>query len=906
MSKTSQNVFWHHLPSQEVSKLLQVDFKTGLSADEIKQRQEKYGLNKLAPQKRISEFIRFLLQFHQPLLYILLAASVITFCLGETVDSLVIFGVVFVNALVGYLQEAKAERAIEALAEMVITEATVRRDGKKVRVASEDLVPGDIVLLQSGDKVPADMRLFQVRNLQIDESSLTGESVAVQKKEEDLIEGTPLADRSNMAFAGTMVTYGQAEGVVCLTGDHTEIGRIARLTSGVTNLVTPLTKKIAHLSKLLLFVILGLAVLTFIVGVVRGNSAVEMFMAAVALAVGAIPEGLPAAVTITLAIGVSRMARRRAIIRKLPAVEALGSATVICSDKTGTLTENQMTVQKIYAGKELYDLSGNGYDCNGQISLGNQPVTPDASFVLKECLLAGVLCNDSQLIKEKKGVIVRGDPTEGALLVSARKGGLEQAEVGSRFPQVDTVPFESEHQYMATLNRSEDGGSHVIYLKGALEKILERCSDELVDHNKTQGLEKEHIQRTAEEVAKNGLRVLAFARRILPSSQERISHQDAAGGFTFLGLQAMMDPPRAEVIEAVQKCQAAGIRVKMITGDHVLTAAAIARQIGLQGTDNSNDKAFAITGKELEHLSDEEMAKIVDRLVVFARVAPEQKLRLVKALQARGQVVAMTGDGVNDAPALKQANIGIAMGISGTDVAKGSADMLLTDDNFASIEAAVEEGRCIFDNLTKFIVWTLPTNMGEASIILTAIFLGVQLPALPVQLLWINLVTAIFLGLMLVFEPKEKQLMQRPPRDPDQPILTFELLMRTGFVVLLMLGGAYWLFLHALHAEHVSLAEARTTVINLIVMVEIFYLFNCRSLTQSMFAIGPFTNLWVIGGALVMIGAQLLFTYLPIMNRLFHSAPISLEIWLKIIGISLVIFLIVEIEKWVRFRAAKS
>ncbi|MBI4309698.1 MAG: HAD-IC family P-type ATPase, partial [Candidatus Omnitrophica bacterium] len=637
-----------------------------------------------------------------------------------------------------------------------------------------------------------------------------------------------------------------------------------------------------------------------------GNSVIEMFMASVALAVGAIPEGLPAAVTITLAIGVSRMAKRRAIIRKLPAVEALGSATVICSDKTGTLTENQMTVQKIYAGQETYDVTGSGYDSTGQIRLGTVEVPLASKAALKDCLLAGVLCNDSQLIMEQKRVIVRGDPTEGALIISARKGGVDQTEAVSHLTHLDSIPFESEHRYMATLHRGEDGQSHVMYIKGAVEKILERCADELSNNDELNGLNKENVHKTSEEMARNGLRVLAFAKRILPNSQDKISHHDAAGRFTFLGLQAMIDPPRREVIEAVQKCQAAGIRVKMITGDHVLTAAAIARQIGLQGGDHPDEKTFAITGKKLEHLSDEELIGAVDRLTVFARVAPEQKLRLVKALQARGCVVAMTGDGVNDAPALKQANIGIAMGIAGTDVAKGAADMLLTDDNFSSIEAAVEEGRCIFDNLTKFIVWTLPTNAGEAMILLTAILLGMSLPALPVQLLWINMVTAVFLGLMLVFEPKEKYLMQRPPRDPEQPILTFELLMRTGLVVLLMLIGAYWLFWHAQHAEGVSLAEARTMVIDLIVVVEIFYLFNCRSLTQSMFAIGPFTNLWVIGGSIAMVSAQLLFTYSPVMNRLFHSAPIGLKPWLQIVAIAAGIYLIVELEKWLRFKFKKA
>ncbi len=901
-----ENHIWHHMKVQSVAETLQADIKIGLLIKQVKERQRVYGLNKLTPSKRMSEWMRFLLQFHQPLLYILLVASAITFYLGEIVDSLVIFGVVFINAIVGYLQEAKAEKAIEALAQMVVTQATVRRNAEKIRVPSEDLVPGDVVLLQSGDKVPADLRLFYVRNLQIDESALTGESVAVEKKEGDLKEDTVLADRSNMAFAGTLVTYGQAEGVVCLTADKTEIGRIATLTSGVADLSTPLTQKIAQFSKLLLYVILCLAVVTFLIGVLRGNSYLDMFMASVALAVGAIPEGLPAAVTITLAIGVSRMAKRRAIIRKLPAVETLGSVTVICSDKTGTLTENQMTVQEIYAGQERFSVTGNGYNSTGQILLGNERPLIESTLALRECLLSGVVCNDSLLVLENQRLIVQGDPTEGALIASAQKGGLDQAELVSRLTRLDSIPFESEHQYMATLHHSENGHSKTMYIKGAVEKIIERCTDELNHKNELVPFNKGKILQVSEEMAKNGLRVLAFGKRTFSSGQDRISHADAVGGFTFLGLQAMMDPPRQEVIEAIRECKAAGVKVKMITGDHILTAIAIAHQIGLKEKISINQKDSAITGKELEQISDEQLRDIVDDLVVFARVAPEQKLRLVKALQAKGHVVAMTGDGVNDAPALKQSNVGVAMGITGTDVAKGASDMLLTDDNFSSIKAAVEEGRAIFDNLTKFIVWTLPTNLGEAMIILTAIFTGMSLPILPVQLLWINMVTAIFLGLMLVFEPKEKDIMQRSPRDPNQPIMTVELSLRTLLVSFLMLLGAFGMFWHAEHAHDANLAEARTMVVNIIIMVEIFYLFNCRSLTKSIFSIAPFSNPWVIGGSITMILVQLFYTYSPLMNQLFHSAPISLAAWLQIIVVAVAAFLIVELEKILRVKMHKK
>ena len=893
---------WHQLRVENIAQILQVDLKSGLSFAEVKQRQEKDGFNRLTAVKRMSEWMRFLQQFNQPLLYILLIASAITFYLGEIVDSFVIFGVVFINALVGYLQEAKAEKAIEALAKMVVTQATVRRGNEKLRVDSEDLVAGDIVLLQSGDKVPADLRLFHIRNIQIDESALTGESVAVEKSERDLNEDTPLADRSNMAFAGTMVTYGQAEGIVCLTGDKTEIGRIAALTSAVPDLSTPLTRKIAGFSQLLLFVILGLAIVTFAVGLLRGHSMLDTFMASVALAVGAIPEGLPAAVTITLAIGVSRMAKRRAIIRKLPAVETLGSVTVICSDKTGTLTENQMTVQQVYAGGHLFAVTGHGYDANGQLVLADEKIRVDRYTSLRECLLAGTLCNDSRLVSDHQRMNVQGDPTEGALLTSALKAGIDQDSAKADLVKLDTIPFESEHQYMATLHRSEDGYSHLIYIKGAVEKLLERCSAELNDNNEVVTFNKDKARVVSEQMAKLGLRVLAFARRSVSTDRLKISHDDISDGLVFLGLQAMMDPPRREVIGAIKECQKAGVRVKMITGDHVLTATAIAHQIGLGSADPSKEKNFAVTGKQLELLSDEQLREVVDEIAVFARVAPEQKLRLVKALQDRGHVVAMTGDGVNDAPALKQSNVGVAMGITGTDVAKGASDMLLTDDNFSSIKAAVEEGRAIFDNLTKFIVWTLPTNLGESLILLTAIFVGLPLLILPVQLLWINMVTAIFLGLMLVFEPKENDIMQRLPRKANEPIMTAQLSIRTLLVSALMLIGAFGMFWHAETAHDASLSQARTMVVNLIIMVEVFYLFNCRSLTKSVFSISSFSNLWVIGGSIVMILVQLFYTYSPLMNRLFHSAPISLSAWVQIIAVALVAFSIVEIEKWVRFK----
>ncbi len=889
---------WHQLPREEVAQFLEVNLSTGLSGEEVRRRQKEFGPNRVSARRGTPAWGKFLQQFNQPLVYILLLAAGVTAFLDEWVDSSVIFGVVFINAIVGFFQEAKAEKAIEALAKMVATETTVRRDGRKQRVHSEELVPGDVVLLQSGDRVPADLRLFHVRNLHADESALTGESLPVPKHPDPLTLDTILAERKNLVYAGTLITSGQAESVVWAIGDQTETGRIGRLIASAVELSTPLTKKIAQFSKLALWIILGLAAATFAIGVARGEKPADMFMAAVALAVGAIPEGLPAAVTIVLAIGVSRMAKRQAIIRKLPAVETLGSTTVICSDKTGTLTENQMTVQEIFAGGKLYEVTGSGYEPKGDLRLDGNVIKVPEHPALAECLLAGVLCNESQLKREDGRLKVQGDPTEAALLVAAEKGGLLHSDTHRESPRVDTIPFESEHMFRATLHEAHQG--RVIYKVGALERLLESCTDALGDNNALVALDRDTIHRAAEAMAARGLRVLAFARRHVAAHQANLEPAHVAEGLTFLGLQGMMDPPRPAAIAAVRECQRAGIAVKMITGDHLVTARAIAGQIGLKGREE-HGRLVALSGRELERISDEELPEIAERTSVFARVAPEQKLRLVKALQARGHVVAMTGDGVNDAPALKQADIGVAMGITGTDVAKGAAAMILTDDNFASIEAAVEEGRGVFDNLTKFIVWTLPTNVGEAMVLLTAILFGTTLPMLPVQLLWINMMTAILLGLMLVFEPKEKDLMGRPPRDPKRPLLTFPLLMRTGLVSLIILAGAFWLFFWELRSEGVTEAAARTAVINVIVLVEIAYLFSCRSLHHSVFAIGLFTNWWAIGGALGMLAAQLLFTYLPLMNKLFHTAPIDAESWLRIAAVAGAAFVAVEIEKWIRF-----
>lgn len=879
---------WHSLSAAEVVALQQTSTVQGLDESEVRLRRQRFGLNVLTPKKGKSPLARFLLQFNNPLVIILLVASGITAVLKDPADALVIFGVVLVNALIGFIQEARAEQAITALSKTMTTEATVKRSGQVRRLPAAELVLGDLVQLQAGVRVPADLRLTASRDLQVAEAALTGESLPVEKDAQAAVAvEAVLADRLTMVYASTLVTYGTAEGVVIAIGDGSEIGRISQLISSASELETPLTRKIASFSRVLLVAILVLSALPFGVGVLRGQPVVDTLMAAIALAVGAIPEGLPAALTVTLAIGVTRMARRRAIIRNLPAVETLGSTTVICSDKTGTLTQNQMTVQEIFTMRGTYLVSGVGYDPEGTVSDNG-----GVDIALREMLKAGLLCNDSQLVQIEGRWVVQGDPTEGALISAARKAGFNEADAS--MTRLDAIPFDSQHQYMATLHA--DGS---VYIKGAAEVLLQRCAGALGPDGSVHPCAGEVFQQAVENMASHGLRVLAFARLEKPGARA-IDFEDIKG-LTLLGLQGMMDPPRPEAINAVQASKQAGITVKMITGDHAFTAAAIGRQIGLC----QDDCGTVLTGADLARLSDTELREQVEMVNVFARVAPEQKLRLVEALQARGHVVAMTGDGVNDAPALKQANIGVAMGITGTDVSKEAADMILTDDNFATIAAAVEEGRGVFDNLIKFIAWTLPTNLGEGLVLLAAIVAGVTLPILPIQILWINMVTAAVLGMTLALEPKEADLMIRKPRDPDAPILNSTLIWRIILVSLIILVGAFGLFEYEL-LQGASVEEARTVAVNVVIFVQILYLFNARSLTRSPFQLGLFSNPWAVGGSVLMVAIQMIFTYVPFMNRLFGSAPISAVLWLDLLAVSLVAFIVVEVEKWLRRRGAEK
>jgi cation-transporting ATPase F len=877
---------WHAMAAHQVTQHFGVDPARGMDESEAAARLLTCGPNRPSVHPGRSWSGRFLAQLVQPLVLVLIVAGAITVALGEWVDAAVIFGVVLTNAVVGFIQEGKAEAALAALARAIAAQATVLRDGARRRLDAADLVPGDVVVLAAGDKVPADLRLLAGKELRTAEAALTGESLPVDKRSTPLPADTPLADRCNMAYAGTLLVGGQGSGVVVATGDGTETGRIAKLIARAPQPATPLTRKMDRFVRRLLAAILLLAILTFAIGVLRGESAYDMFMAAVALAVGAIPEGLPAAMTVTLAIGVARMARRRAIIRKLPAVETLGSTTVICSDKTGTLTENAMTVREIWAGGQTFTITGHGYDPAGAIEGGGPPMP--AAGALRETLLAGVLCNDASLRQDQHHWQIAGDPTEGALLVAARKGGLDEGTLNAVFPRLDELPFDSVRQAMATLHEIE--GARIIYVKGAVEKLLPACSSMLDHLGRGTPLEADVVQKVAMRMAESGLRVLAMARSELAANQQ-LGHAHIGAGMVFLGLAGMIDPPRPRALAAVRTCQAAGIRVKMITGDHPATALTIAGQLGIVGRG-----ASVLTGRELAGIDAEALRRVAAEVDVFARVEPEQKLRLVRALQANGEVVAMTGDGVNDAPALKQADIGVAMGQGGTEVAKEAAAMVLTDDNFATIEAAVEEGRGIYDNLVKFVAWTIPTNAGEGLVILAAILAGTILPITPLQILWINMTTAILLGMMLAFEPAEHGIMQRAPRPPAAPILDRVLVQRSVLVSVFLLIGAFGLFELALHRGQ-SVAQARTIAANLFVMVETFYLFNCRSLTHPFWKIGVFSNPWVWIGSAAMVALQIAFTYAPAFNRTFQSAPIGAPEWSGIVAFAATCAAIVEVEK---------
>ncbi|CAL95766.1 cation-transporting P-type ATPase [Azoarcus olearius] len=870
-----------------------VDRREGLSADEAARRLKALGPNELPPPRRRPALLRFLLQFHNVLIYALLVAGAVTLVLGHLVDAGVIFGVVLINAVIGFLQEGKAERALDAIRGMLSPRAQVLRDGTRRELPASELVPGDIVFLAAGDRVPADVRLIEVRSLRVEEAALTGESLPVDKVIEPVARDAPLGDRRCMAYSGTLVTYGQGVGVVIATGAATEIGRISTLLGEVEGMTTPLLRHIAAFSRMLTWAILAIAAAAFAFGIVlRGYQPGEMFLAAVGLAVAAIPEGLPAIMTITLAIGVQRMARRRAIVRRLPAVEALGSVTVICTDKTGTLTRNEMTVQRVITGDGVVAVSGVGYGPAGGFERDGRELELAEAPLLELIGRTALLCNDAALRNEGGEWKVVGDPTDGALLTLAAKAGVDLDFEREARPRTDVIPFESEHCFMATLHHDHHGAG-VVLLKGAPERVLSLCSQQsAADPQAQQPLAPEHWHAQIEAAAADGMRLLAVAMRRGEDGLTALTFADIErGGFTLLGVLALSDPPRAEAVEAVANCRSAGIRVKMITGDHAVTARAIGAALALA------PEVRVMTGAEIEALDDDALAARVVDTEIFARASPEHKLRLVRALQARGEVVAMTGDGVNDAPALKRADVGVAMGRNGTEAAKEAAEMVLADDNFASVAAAVEEGRTVYDNIRKAIAYILPTNIGQAGMVFFAVVFGLTMPITPAQILWVNMITAVTLALALAFEAPEPDIMRRPPRDPAEPLLTAFLGWRIVFVGLLLVGGGMGLFLWE-SARGAGLEAARTAAVNALLIGEVFYLFNVRSFSASILnRAGFFGNRYVLLAIALLLACQLPFTYLPAMQALFSTAAIGLDAWLRILAFGLLVLFAVEVEK---------
>ncbi len=861
--------------------------RDGLSAAEASQRLETHGPNRLPEPERPGVVARFLSHFRDVLIIVLLVAAALTAVLQEWIDTIVILGVVLVNATIGFVQEGRAEQAIEGIRRMLSARAVVRRDDEWVDVDAEEVVPGDVLRLSAGDRVAADVRLLSVTNLSIEESALTGESVPSGKEVTTLAADTPVGDRENMAFSGSIVAQGQGWGVVTATGSATELGRITTMISEVEAIETPLTRQMARFGKVLSAAILAMAVGLIGIGtLLHGLDVDGLLLAAISFAVAAIPEGLPAILTITLAIGVQRMARRNAITRRLNAVETLGSVTVICSDKTGTLTRNEMTARRVVTAGADYEVGGVGYAPEGEILADGDPVGDDLPPDLAPLIEVMGVCNDGRLVEGDDGWEVAGDPTEGAMLALAAKAGVD----ASAWQRRASVPFESEHKLMGTLEVAPDGRVEVL-VKGAPERLLDRSAAQIGADGAQVPLDRAAWEEHAGEIARAGMRVLAAARRSADAEADRLELADLDEGLVFAGLVGIQDPPRPEAIEAIADCRRAGIRVKMITGDHADTAGAIGAEMGIGG------EHAVVTGPELEAATDEELAELAVDRDVFARTSPEHKLRIVTALQAAGEVVAMTGDGVNDAPALKRADVGVAMGVKGSEATKEAAEIVLADDNFESIERAVEEGRTIYDNLRKSIMFILPTNGAQALVMLVAVVFGMELPLTPVQILWVNMVTAVTLALALAFEAGEPGLMQRPPRPPGGSILDREFLQRLVMVSVLMGGATVLMFLWTEASGH-SLEFARTVALTTLVVAEVFYLFNARYLrAPSWPPAGVVGNrgVWVAIGVLAVL--QLGFVYAPFMNTAFGSEPLALGDWLIPAIIGAAIFVVVEIEK---------
>jgi magnesium-transporting ATPase (P-type) len=890
---------WHGLTVEETRERLDTSIEKGLDAGEAQTRLQKFGPNRLPAGKKSGPLKRFLSQLNNILIYVLLGAGFVKAMLGLWLDASVIFGVVLLNTLIGFIQEGKAEKALDSIRNMLSAEARTLRDGEPRMLPAEQLVPGDVVLLESGDKVPADLRLTELKNLRTEEAALTGESVPADKSTEPVSENATVGDRENMAFSGTMVVSGRATGVVVATGSETELGRINQMLASVSPLETPLLRQIKKFGYVITAVIAVACVLIFAYGKwVKGMDFVSLFQAVVAIAVSVIPEGLPALITITLAIGVQRMAQRNAIIRRLPAVETLGSVSRICSDKTGTLTLMEMMVVSAATAESEYQITGNGYASEGEIRRDGKPAdTNDPVLALMGRVSA--LCNDAELFQTDGVWKVEGDPTEGALYPFAAKLGIDREAERKAYLRLDVIPFESEHKFMATLHKGSDG-TECLLVKGAPEVILEHC-----DRQETRGgtgtpLDRARFAQAGDKLAAQGERVLALAWLASPDvAPGKLSAAELPKNLVLLGLVGLLDPPRKEAIEAVKECQGGGIRVTMITGDHKITAAAIAKMLGI------GDGTTAISGTEIDAMDTATLQEGVQHCDVFARASPEHKLRLVKAMQANHQIVAMTGDGVNDAPALKKADIGVAMGIKGTEVTKEAAGMILADDNFASITAAVKEGRTVYNNIEKAILYVLPTNVAQALVIAVAILVGFMMPITAPQILWVNMVTSVALGLVVSFEPHERDVMTRPPRAVDRPILTGFGVWRVLFVGLALLAYTLWAFFW-MKGQGASDQLARTAAVNAITIGQVFYLLNSRYLIDSSLSPGAhLTNKYLPVGIGAVVLLQILFTYAPPLQLIFKTEAIPAQAWPWLFLGGLAFFLLVETEKLI-IRSSKS
>jgi magnesium-transporting ATPase (P-type) len=898
-NSVAAGVSWHSLTAEETCHRLGTRVDQGLDESEAQQRLQRFGPNRLPAAKHSGPLKRFVAQLNNVLVYVLLGATFVKVMLGLWLDAAVILGVVLINSLLGFIQEGKAAKALDSIRNLLSAEARTLRAGEARMIPAEELVPGDIVLLESGDKVPADLRLTEVKSLRTEEATLTGESVPAEKTAEPVAPKATVADRESMAFSGTMVVSGRASGVVVATGSETELGRINQMLASVSPLETPLLRQIGKFSYVITAAIGVACVLLFAYGRwLRGMEFVTLFQAVVAVAVSAIPEGLPALITITLAIGVQRMAQRNAIIRRLPAVETLGSVSRICSDKTGTLTLMEMMVVSAATAESDYQITGNGYASEGEITRdgtradGNDPV-------LKLMGRVSALCNDAELFQAEGAWKLEGDPTEGALYPFATKLGIEREAERRAYPRTDVIPFESEHKFMATLHKGNDG-SECLLVKGAPEVILEHCDRQQTGDGRDPPIDRARFAQSADRIAAQGERVLGLAWLPSPAvSAGALSAADLPKNLVLLGLIGLLDPPRQEAIAAVKECRGGGIRVTMITGDHKITAAAIARMLGI------GDGHSAISGAEIQAMDAATLQECVRQVDVFARASPEHKLRLVKAIQANGEIVAMTGDGVNDAPSLKKADIGIAMGIKGTEVTKEAAEMVLADDNFASITAAVKEGRTVYNNIEKAILFMLPTNVAQALVIATAIFFGFTMPITAPQILWVNMVTSVALGLVVSFEPHELDVMSRPPRGRARPILTGFGIWRVLFVGLALLAYTLWAFFW-MKGQGASDQLARTVAVNAVTMGQVFYLINSRYLIDSSLSLGAhLANKYLPLGIGAVVLLQILFTYAPPLQRVFDTAAIPAGVWPWLALGGLVFFLLVEAEKLI-IRSSKS